>query len=56
MTRHLELKLDNGNEMCTDDDADDDHNYYTIIRPSTFFCGRIKIMLHNKIPSTIFID
>jgi len=52
LIRHLELKLDNGNEMCTDDD----HNYHTIIRPPKFVCGRIKIMLHNKIPSTIFID
>jgi len=23
MIRHLELKLDNGNKMCTDDDGDD---------------------------------
>jgi hypothetical protein len=56
MIRHLELKLDNGNEVCTDDDAEDDHNYHTIIRPPKCFCGRIKIMLHNRIPSTIFID
>jgi hypothetical protein len=56
MIRHLELKLDNGNEMCTDDDADDDHNYHTIIRPPKFVCGRIKNILHHKIPRTIFID
>lgn len=23
MIRHLDLKLDNGNKMCTDDDGDD---------------------------------
>jgi hypothetical protein len=56
MIRYLELKFDNGSEMCTDDDAEDDHNYHTIIRSPKCFCGRMKIMLHNKIPSAMFID
>jgi hypothetical protein len=48
MIRHLELKFDNGSEMCTDDDAEDDHNYHTIIRSPKCFCGRIKQIMSDK--------